>query len=109
MQASVEGFPGGEANIRGCCFRSMSVKPLDLSKGPPRAPRAELAGIIFLPRSIDKICATLPGGDPGAYTIPGFTQLLIEKLGMSVEAFTDVVAAAPEDAAIAAYVLLVLL
>lgn len=81
------------------------MQPLDLSIAPPRAPRAELAGVVFLPRSVDKVRAALPGGNLGAYTVPGFTQMLIEGLGMSVESFTEVVAAAPDDAAVAAFVL----
>src|ERR1039458_3327751 len=40
------------------------MKPMTLSDKPPRKPRAELAGVVFLPRSIDKVRATLPGGDP---------------------------------------------
>jgi hypothetical protein len=35
---------------------------LDLTKAPPRAPRETLAGVVFLPRTIDKMRATLPGG-----------------------------------------------
>ena len=55
------------------------MNPMDLSNKPPRKPRAELAGIVFLPRSIDKACATLPGGDPGPYNIPGFTGMMLEQ------------------------------
>ena len=77
---------------------------MNLSHQPPRQPRAELAGVIFLPRSIDKVRATLPGGDPGPYNIPGFTQLMLEKLGISVAAFTVAVAAAESDEEVGAFV-----
>jgi hypothetical protein len=80
------------------------MKPMNLSNKPPRKPQAELDGIVFLPRSIDKVCATLPGGDPGPYNIPGFTQMMLEKLGITVEAFTLAVAAADADADVAAFV-----
>lgn len=81
------------------------MEPLDLSIAPPRAPREHLDGIVFLPRSIDKVRATLPGGNPGAYAVAGFTQIMIEGLGMSVQAFTDTVANAASDEAVAAFVL----
>jgi hypothetical protein len=58
------------------------MEPLDLSKGRPRATRAELAGITFLPRSIDKFRAALPGGNLAGYTIEGFTTTMLEKLGI---------------------------
>jgi|HubBroStandDraft_1064217.scaffolds.fasta_scaffold01724_6 hypothetical protein len=80
------------------------MEPLDLRTGPPRPPRAALAGIIFLPRSIDKLRATLPGGDIGAYNIPGFTGMMLEKLGIGVEELTDVVRTAATDDDVAAYV-----
>ena len=73
------------------------MEPMNLSNKPPRLPRAELAGVIFLPRSIDKARATLPGGDPGPYNIPGYTQMMLERLGISVEAFMVAVAAAASD------------
>jgi hypothetical protein len=77
---------------------------MNLSSKPPRKPRAELAGVVFLPRSIDKVRATLPGGDPGPYNIPGFTSGMLEKLGISVEAFTVAVAAAASDDEVATFV-----
>ena len=51
------------------------MQPLDLRKGPPRPPRQSLAGIVFTPRVIDKIRASLPGGELNGY----FTDI-----GMSV-------------------------
>jgi Domain of unknown function (DUF5069) len=80
------------------------MDPMNLSNKPPRLPRAELAGVIFLPRSIDKVRATLPGGDPGPYNIPGFTQMMLERLGITAEAFTVAVAAAESDAEVGAFV-----
>jgi hypothetical protein len=80
------------------------MEPLDLSKQRPRTTRAELAGITFLPRSIDKARATLPGGNAAGYTIEGFTHTMLEHLGISDEAFIGAVAAAKSDADVAAYV-----
>lgn len=80
------------------------MEALDLTKAPPRAPREELAGIRFLPRSIDKIRATLPGGHLGEYLIEGLTTVMLDALGMTIVAFTDAVRAARTDDDIAAFV-----
>jgi Domain of unknown function (DUF5069) len=81
------------------------MEPLDLSKGRPRATRAELAGITFLPRSVDKFRAALPGGNLAGYTIEGFTTTMLEKLGITPAALQAVVAAAKSDEDVASYVL----
>jgi hypothetical protein len=77
---------------------------MNLSSKPPRPPRAELAGVVFLPRSIDKVRATLPGGNPGPYNIPGFTQVMLERLGIGVQAFAVAVAAAASDDEVCTFV-----
>jgi hypothetical protein len=77
---------------------------LDLRKEPPRRPRAELAGVVFLPRSIDKIRATLPGGDLGVYTISGFTTTMFEMLGIALEDIIAAVGSVASDDDVAAYV-----
>ena len=80
------------------------MQPLDLTTAPPRAPRASLAGITFLPRTIDKMRATLPGGAAGAYNIPGFSEMMLEALGIELDAFRAAVANAASDDAVAAFV-----
>ncbi len=80
------------------------MDPLDLTKAPPRAPREELAGVVFLPRTIDKVRATLPGGELGAYNIPGFSEMLLEALGIELDAFRAAVADAANDQAVGAFV-----
>jgi hypothetical protein len=77
---------------------------LDLSKSPPRKPHAELGGIIFLPRSIDKARATLSGGERNEYNVPGFTTRMLEKLGITPDDFIAAVAAAKSDDDVLAYV-----
>jgi hypothetical protein len=79
------------------------MKPLDLTIKPPRAPREELDGLIFLPRSIDKVRAALPGGNPGEYRIEGLTQTMLDTLGIPLDAFTLGVSAADDDAEVAAF------
>ena len=80
------------------------MEPLDLSKARPRATRAELAGITFLPRSIDKFRASLPGGNLAGYTIEGFTGRMLENLGIAPDALQAVVASAKSDEDVASYV-----
>ena len=80
------------------------MQPLDLTKAPPRAPREALAGVVFLPRTIDKVQATLPGGATGAYNIPGFSEMMLEALGIELDAFRAVVADAANDDGVAAFV-----
>jgi hypothetical protein len=80
------------------------MEPLDLSKGRPRATRAELAGVTFLPRSIDKFRASLPGGNLNGYTIEGFTEMMLKELGISPDSMRSVVAEAKSDEDVARYV-----
>jgi uncharacterized protein DUF5069 len=80
------------------------MEPLDLSKAHPRAARAELGGITFLPRSIDKFRAALPGGNLAGYSLEGFTGHMLENLGIAPDAFRAAVAAARGDEDVASYV-----
>jgi hypothetical protein len=80
------------------------MEPLDLRDRHPRPTRAALGGITFLPRSIDKVRALLPGGHANGYTIEGFTESMLEELGISAEAFTDAVATATSDEDVLAFV-----
>ena len=80
------------------------MEPLDLSRDRPRATRAELAGVTFLPRSIDKFRASLAGGNLAGYTIEGFTSRMLKYLGIAPEALKAVVANAQTDEDVAQYV-----
>ncbi|MBV9971796.1 MAG: DUF5069 domain-containing protein, partial [Candidatus Eremiobacteraeota bacterium] len=68
------------------------MEPLDLSKRPPRSPKLELDGLTMLPRTIDKIRATLPGGNLGPYRIAGFSQRMLDAIGVTEEQLRDAVA-----------------
>ena len=56
---------------------------LDLTRRPPRSPREPLSGLdlLMVARTVDKIRATLPGGNIGEYQITGFSSRLLLKLG----------------------------
>jgi len=73
------------------------MESLDLSKRAPRSPKEELDGVAMLPRTIDKLRATLPGGNIGPYAIRGFSQRLLDAIGVSEDQLRDVVAGARND------------
>ncbi len=78
------------------------MEPLDLTTRPPRGPRETLLGLMFLPRTIDKLRAELPGGHVGAYMNHdhGFSAYALRRAGIDMEALRGVVAAAPDEAAV---------
>ncbi|MFN2450315.1 MAG: DUF5069 domain-containing protein [Candidatus Baltobacteraceae bacterium] len=77
---------------------------MDLRIRPPRSPRERLDGLVLMPRTIDKICATLPGGDLGPYHItPGMSQMLLMIIGVELGALRDAIIAATADDDVAAW------
>jgi len=81
------------------------MTPLDLRAQPPRSARATLLGFYFLPRTIDKLRADLPGGNAGSYINEddGFSAYVVRRLGLDMDAFRAAVAAAPDEAAVEAW------
>ena len=81
------------------------MEPLDLTKRPPRGPRERFLGVAFLPRTIDKMRAQLPGGVLGRYLVDmpnGLSAYTLGKLGIDINAMKEVVAnAASEDDVVA--------
>ena len=84
-------------NVRG-------MEPLDLSTHAPRLPRAELDGIVFLPRSIDKARAHLPGGNRNEYNVSGLTTTMLQRFGIAPDDFVAAVGAAATEADVVAFV-----
>jgi hypothetical protein len=79
------------------------MEPLDLTKAPPRSPKLALDGLTMLPRTIDKLRATLPGGDPGVYKIEGFSGRMLDMIGVTEEQIREAVANAKTDEDVAAW------
>jgi hypothetical protein len=74
------------------------MTPLDLRIQPPRHPRERLDGLVFMPRTIDKVRATLPGGDLGPYQIAhGLSRMLLSIIRIEFEALRYAVVAAASD------------
>ena len=78
------------------------MEPLDLTITPPREPRATLLGLKFLPRTIDKLRAELPGGNIGAYLNhdTGFSAFIVRRVGLDMGELRDAVASAPDETAL---------
>ncbi|HEY1867593.1 MAG TPA: DUF5069 domain-containing protein [Candidatus Cybelea sp.] len=71
-------------------------------------PFAELDGLMLLPRTIDKLRAQLPGGDPGVYyingPIKGISGYLLDRLGISEHELREAVRRAASEDDVAAWV-----
>ena len=76
------------------------MEPLDLARTPPRSPREKLLGLYFLPRTIDKFRAELPGGNLAGYLTDykeGLSSYLLHKLGISIDDFRVLIARASDE------------
>jgi hypothetical protein len=95
-----------EASTPGLVELPLPVDPLDLTKRPPRSPRELLPGLDLLmaARTVDKIRATLPGGNIGEYQITGFSSSLLNSLGVLEGALRAATARAESDAQIATWI-----
>jgi hypothetical protein len=85
------------------------LTPLDLTRQAPRAARAEIDGIVFLARAIDKARASLPGGNLGSYfffapRVPTMSGMFYQRLGIAHDDFVAAVTAAENDDDVAAWV-----
>ncbi len=83
------------------------MEPLDLSERPPRSCYEELDGLMFMPRTIDKLRGLLPGGNPGNYfingKIRGMSGYLLHRLGISEAALSGLIASANDETEVAAW------
>ncbi|MGA9944958.1 MAG: DUF5069 domain-containing protein [Candidatus Cybelea sp.] len=82
------------------------MNALDLTQRPPRSPRELLPGLNLLmaARTVDKIRATLPGGNIGDYQITGFSSSLLNALGIAEAVLRKAIAGAPSDAEVATWI-----
>jgi hypothetical protein len=82
------------------------MEALDLSRRPPRSPRDLLPGLDLLmaARTVDKLRATLPGGNLGDYQITGFSSSLLNALGISEAVLRKAIAEARSDEDVAVWI-----
>ena len=97
-------MPGGQC-VRCPRAKEETVTPLDLRISCPRPTRQKLLGFFFLPRTIDKLRAELPGGHLGLYLNHdiGFSAYVVKRLGLDMNAFRDTVARAADESEVAAW------
>lgn len=84
------------------------MEALDLRLHPPRSCYAQLDGLMVMPRTIDKLRALLPGGNPGEYfingPIKGISGYLLERLRIDESELLAKVAAAQSEDDVAAWI-----
>jgi hypothetical protein len=73
------------------------MEPLDLTAAPPRSPRVILDGLAMLARTIDKMRAGLPGGNPGAYHVDGMSERMLKIIRVERAALQEAVARATSE------------
>jgi hypothetical protein len=74
------------------------MTPLDLTKTPPRSPRARLDGLVMLPRMIDIARAKLSGGSIGEYQIGrGMSGVVLRHFRLTADEFLGIVSKAKND------------
>jgi hypothetical protein len=81
------------------------MTPLDLTKTRPRGVRETILGYYFLPRTIDKLRAELPGGNIGPFLNhdTGFSAYLVRKLELDMNEFRDIVGRANDEAGVVSW------
>jgi hypothetical protein len=81
------------------------MEPLDFRTAPPRGPRAQVAGIMFTGRVIDKLRASLPGGElNGYFPFVGFSELWAYYTKIDLHELQSVVARAASEAEVEAWI-----
>ena len=75
------------------------MEPLDLTVTPPRGPRETMLGLTFMPRTVDKIRAELPGGNLGPYLNEprGISAFMCRRIGVEMADLRAAVAAAKSE------------
>lgn len=81
------------------------MEPLDLTSRPPRGARETILGAIFLPRTIDKLRAELPGGSMGRYLNEprGISSYVLHHLRIEMDELRAVVASARDEDEVVAW------
>jgi len=61
-----------------------------------------MLGFYFLPRTVDKLRAELPGGNPGGYVNEerGFSAYLVRRLGLDMDDLRQAVTASADETAL---------
>jgi hypothetical protein len=81
------------------------MEPLDLTTRPPRGPRETMLGLTFMPRTVDKLRAEMPGGNIGPYLNEprGISAFLCRRIGVEMDDLRATVAAAKDESEVEAW------
>ena len=81
------------------------MEPLDLSTRPPRGPRETMLGLTFMPRTIDKIRAEMPGGNLGSYLNEprGISAFMCRRIGVEMDELRAAVVSAKDESEVEAW------
>lgn len=82
------------------------MEALDLTQRAPRGPREQLGDLdlLMMARTVDKIRATLPGGNIGPYQISGFSSSLLNALEIPEADLRAVIAKASDESEVARWI-----
>ncbi|HEV3152850.1 MAG TPA: DUF5069 domain-containing protein [Candidatus Baltobacteraceae bacterium] len=81
------------------------MEPLDLRHAPPRSPRAQLSGLVFTARVVDKLRASLPGGElNGYFPDTGMSAVWSHYSGIPIDDLRAVVESAADEAEVEAWI-----
>jgi len=81
------------------------MEPLDLRIAAPRGPRDQIAGIVFTARVIDKLRASLPGGElNGYFPFIGFSELWAYYTGIDLRELRGIVTLAASEVEVEAWI-----
>lgn len=79
---------------------------LSLKTEPPRGPRVQLAGLFFTARAVDKMRASLPGGELNGYlALTGFSEVWSYYTGIDLGELRAVVARSSAEHEVEAWIL----
>src|ERR1700676_2300353 len=82
------------------------MDPLNFQVAPPRGPREQLAGIVFTARLVDKLRASLPGGELNGYlATAGFSTLWAYYTRIDLDELRTIVAGAPSESEVEQWII----
>ena len=81
------------------------MKPLSFATAPPRGPREPIAGLVFTARVVDKLRASLPGGELcGFLAYDGLSALWAHYTRIDLHALADMIESAQDESDIAIWI-----
>ncbi len=92
LTTTADGIARSAAALRGAHGERRGDGTVRFGNAATRSPHVQFGGLYMLAQTVDKLRATLPGGNLGSYRIAGFSAQLLWKLGIEEDALRDDVA-----------------